>query len=86
MTVGTGIVLAVIPARAGSKGLPGKNLKLLCGRSLVGRAIDAARGGLGESARVVVSTEDPETAAHAAECGAEVPFLRPAGLVSCPGS
>ena len=81
-TSGAGLVLAVIPARAGSKGLLGKNLRLLGGRSLVGRAIDAARGGLETSARVVVSTEDPATASHAVECGAEVPFLRPAELAT----
>lgn len=73
--------LALIPARGGSKGVARKNLRLVGGRSLLARAIDAAR----ESRmvdRVVVSTDDEEIAAEARRCGAEVPFMRPAELAN----
>lgn len=74
-------VLALIPARAGSKGVPGKNLRPIGGRSLVGRAIEAAlRSGVCD--HVVVSTEDDAIAGEARRCGAEVPFRRPAELAS----
>ena len=73
--------LAIIPARGGSKGVPRKNLRLVGGRSLLARAIDAARES-GMIDRVVVSTDDEEIAAEARRCGAEVPFLRPAELAS----
>jgi CMP-N,N'-diacetyllegionaminic acid synthase len=72
-------VLAVIPARSGSKGLPGKNIKELCGKPLIAWSIDAAK----ESKyidKIVVSTESEEIAGIGREYGAEVPFLRPAGL------
>lgn len=74
-------VLAVIPARGGSKGLPGKNILDLAGRPLIGWTIDAA---LGSSYidRVVVSTDSGEIAAVARSCGAEAPFLRPAELAA----
>jgi len=71
----------VIPARGGSKGLPGKNLRRLGRYSLVGQAIASTR----ESARlgrVIVSTDDPAIAAEARRLGAEVPFTRPADLAS----
>lgn len=71
--------LALIPARGGSKGVPRKNLRLVGGRSLLVRAIDAARDSRMVD-RVVVSTDDEEIAAEARRCGAEVPFLRPAQL------
>ena len=64
-------VVAVVPARGGSKGVPGKNLKRIAGRSLVARAVDAA---LAASTidRVLVSTDDPGIAAEARRAGAEV--------------
>ena len=71
----------VIPARGGSKGLPGKNLRTLGAQSLIGHAIASAR----ESrllARVVVSTDSREIAEEARRHGAEVPFLRPAELAT----
>jgi N-acylneuraminate cytidylyltransferase len=74
-------IVAFIFARGGSKGLPGKNLRLLGGVSLLARAIQTAHG-VKEIARVVVSTDDPEIAAAARAEGAEVPFLRPAALAS----
>lgn len=72
-------VLGLIPARAGSKGIPGKNLKVFCGQPLISHAIQAARQSE-RIDRVVVSTDSEEIAAVARTCGAEVPFLRPRDL------
>lgn len=69
-------VLAVIPARGGSKGVPRKNIRPLAGRPLIAWMIDAAKGSRYVT-RVVVSTDDDEIASVAREEGAEVPFLRP---------
>ena len=72
-------VLAVIPARSGSKGLPGKNIKELCGKPLIAWSIDAAK----ESKyidKIVVSTDSEEIADIGRKYGAEVPFMRPAEL------
>jgi YrbI family 3-deoxy-D-manno-octulosonate 8-phosphate phosphatase len=71
-------VVAVVPARGGSKGVPGKNLKRIAGRSLVARAVDAA---LAASTidRVLVSTDDAQIAAEARHAGAEV-VDRPAAI------
>ena len=74
-------VLAIIPARVGSKGIPRKNLHPFLGKPLIYWSILAAQ----ESTlidRILVSTEDPEIAAIASELGAEVPFLRPASLAT----
>ena len=72
-------VLAVISARAGSKGVPGKNLKPLGGKPLIAHMIEAAtRSRL--VTRVVVSTEDSRIADTARTYGADVPFVRPAHL------
>jgi CMP-N-acetylneuraminic acid synthetase len=71
--------LAVITARGGSKGLPGKNIKVLLGKPLIAWTIEKAL----ESKcidRVVVSTDSDEIAAVAENCGAEVPFKRPEKL------
>lgn len=72
-------VLALIPARGGSKGLPRKNIRDLCGKPLIAYSIEAALAARRIS-RVVVSTDDPEIADVARACGAEVPFLRPPSL------
>ncbi len=72
-------VLAIIPARGGSKGLPGKNIRPLCGRPLIDYTISVALAAKNIS-RVIVSTDDEQIAQIAKECGAEVPFLRPAEL------
>lgn len=69
-------MIAIIPARGGSKGLPGKNIKLLAGKPLIAYAIEAALEAK-EVNRVVVSTDDEEIAKVALLYGAEVPFLRP---------
>lgn len=76
--------LCLIPARGGSKGLPGKNLRPVGGISLVGRATLAARefarlAGLAE-VRVFVDTDDETIAEEARRWGASVPFLRPPEL------
>lgn len=76
---GPGPCLAVIPARGGSKRVPGKNIRQLCGRPAIAHTIEAAlESGVFE--RVVVSTDSAEIAAIAREYGAEVPFVREAGL------
>lgn len=72
-------VVAIIPARGGSKGLPGKNIKPLAGRPLISYAIAAAKSSLLID-RVIVTTDNESIAAAAREWGAEVPFLRPADL------
>lgn len=72
-------VLALVPARGGSKGLPRKNILPLGGHPLI--AWSVAAGLQAETvSRVVCSTDDPEIAEVAARYGAEVPFLRPAEL------
>ncbi|MBI5247332.1 MAG: acylneuraminate cytidylyltransferase family protein [Elusimicrobia bacterium] len=73
------IVLGVITARGGSKGLPGKNLLPLGGVPLIGWTIRAARESK-ELTATYVSTDDPAIAEAAKTLGAEVPFLRPAAL------
>lgn len=72
-------VLGLIPARGGSKSLPGKNIRPLSGRSLVQRAWESARQS-GAFDRVILSTDDRRIAAHGREIGVEVPFRRPAEL------
>ena len=73
--------IAVIPARAGSKGLPGKNLKPLAGKPLLAYSIEQAKAS-GVCDVVLVSTEDEEIARVAREYGAEVPFKRPPELAT----
>jgi len=70
-------VLALIPARGGSKGLPRKNIKSLGGYPLIGYSIAAALNAKLVN-RTVVTTDDPEIGDLAREYGAEVPFIRPA--------
>lgn len=72
-------VLAIIPARGGSKGVPRKNIRLLHNRPLLAYTVDAALSAKRLS-RVIVSTDDPEIADIAAQCGADVPFVRPSDL------
>ena len=71
--------LAIIPARAGSKGVPGKNTALVAGKPLIVWTIEAALGS-GCLDRILVSTDGEDIAAVAREAGAETPFLRPAEL------
>lgn len=72
---------ALITARAGSQGLPGKNVADLGGVPLIAWTVRAALGS-GVFGRVVVSTDSAEIAAAARAAGAEVPFLRPADLAT----
>jgi YrbI family 3-deoxy-D-manno-octulosonate 8-phosphate phosphatase len=74
-------VLAIVPARGGSKGIPRKNIRSFAGYPLIAYSIEAARTAAC-SPRVIVSTDDEEIAAVARECGAETPFLRPAEFAS----
>lgn len=74
-------ILCIIPARGGSKRLPGKNIKLLNGIPLIGYAIAAAKGSQHVD-RVIVSTDNESIAKMAREQGAEVPFMRPIELAS----
>lgn len=73
--------IAFIFARGGSKGVPGKNIKLLDGKPLIAHSIDVARSCAGIET-VIVSTDDAAIAAAAREYGAEVPFLRPPELAT----
>jgi N-acylneuraminate cytidylyltransferase len=74
-----GKILAIIPARGGSKGLPGKNIRPFAGLPLIAHSILCAKMCPGIS-RVIVSTDSDEIAGKALEYGAEVPFRRPAEL------
>jgi N-acylneuraminate cytidylyltransferase/CMP-N,N'-diacetyllegionaminic acid synthase len=72
-------VIAIIPARGGSKGLPGKNVRDLFGKPLIAWSIEQARASRYVD-RVLVSTDSQTIADAATKHGAEVPFLRPAAL------
>ena len=72
-------IYAIIPARGGSKGVPGKNIRLLGGHPLVAWSIAAAKL-CPRISRTIVSTDVPTIADIARRYGAEVPFLRPAKL------
>lgn len=72
-------VVALIPARAGSKGVPNKNVRLLGGHSLLAWSIAACLKS-SKIDRVIVSTDSAEYAALATKLGAEAPFLRPEAI------
>ncbi|SHM61119.1 cytidylyltransferase domain-containing protein [Gracilibacillus kekensis] len=72
-------IVALIPARGGSKGIKKKNLVLLNNRPLIAHTIENAKSSSFVD-RVIVSTDDNEIAAAALEYGAEVPFIRPKSL------
>ena len=74
-------ILCIIPARGGSKRLPGKNIKPFLGKPLIAYAIDAAKASKYVD-RVLVSTDDNAIAAVANQFGADVPFNRPVELAS----
>lgn len=74
-------IVAFIFARGGSKGLPGKNIRLLGGKPLIAWSIEQALS-VNRISKVVVSTDSAEIANIALAYGAEVPFLRPAELAS----
>ncbi|XDD51524.1 acylneuraminate cytidylyltransferase family protein [Leptospira sp. WS92.C1] len=74
-------MLAIIPARGGSKGLPGKNIRPLLGKALIGYTVEAAKKAK-EVTKVIISTDDEEIAKVAVSFGAELPFMRPAELAT----
>jgi len=71
--------IAIIPARGGSKRIPGKNIKLFDGKSLIAYSIDAAKAS-GLFDKVIISTDSEDVAEVAKAYGADVPFIRPAEL------
>lgn len=71
-------IYAIIPARGGSKGLPGKNVKPLHGKPLIGWTIEAAKK-IPEISKIIVNTDDPEIAEVSKKFGAEI-FERPKNL------
>ena len=75
------MVLGLVPARGGSKGVPGKNIKLLAGRPLLEYTARAASAS-GVIDRLVLSTDSEEVAAVGRQVGLEVPFVRPAELAA----
>ncbi len=76
MSEAAALVLGLIPARGGSKGIPGKNLRPVGGKALIVHTIEAARAARTLD-RIIVSTDDKEIAEVARGAGAEVPFVRP---------
>jgi len=74
-------VIAIIPARGGSKGIPKKNLRPVAGKPLIAWTIEQARASV-LFRRIEVSTDSEEIAEVARNYGAEVPFLRPAELAT----
>lgn len=72
-------ILAIIPARGGSKGIPRKNIRDFAGYPLIAYSIKAATGS-NLVTRTIVSTDDAEIAEIALSYGAEIPFLRPAAI------
>ena len=74
-------ILAIIPARAGSKRIPHKNIRFLGGKPMIAYIIETAKK-VNALDRVIVSTEDSEIATIAEKYGAEIPFMRPKELAT----
>lgn len=74
-------MLAIIPARGGSKGVPHKNILEVGGKPLIAWTIAQAKAS-GVCHRILVSTDDPEIAGIAKKEGAEVPFMRPSAIAA----
>ena len=72
-------IIALIPARGGSKGIPNKNIKLFCGEPLIKYSIDIANK-CHHISDVIVSTDSSSIADIAKKCGAHVPFIRPSNI------
>lgn len=72
-------ILALIPARAGSKGIPHKNIRPFLGKPLLAHSVEQARRSSSVT-RVIVSTDEPQYAAVARDYGAQTPFIRPAAV------
>jgi CMP-N,N'-diacetyllegionaminic acid synthase len=75
------LVLGLVPARGGSKGVPGKNVRPLAGHTLLEYTARAARES-GALDRIILSTDSPEIAEAGRRAGLEVPFMRPAALAA----
>ena len=75
------LVLGLVPARSGSKGVPGKNVRPLAGHTLLEYTARAARQS-GVLDRLVLSTDSPEIADAGRSAGLDVPFMRPAALAA----
>lgn len=73
-------ILGLIPARGGSKGVPGKNIKPLAGKPLILYSVEAALSS--SLTDIIVSTDDPAIATVARKAGASVPFMRPSVLAT----
>ena len=73
--------LYLIPARGGSKGIPHKNIRPLCGLPLIGYSINVARE-FADDRDICLSTDDPEIAETARKMGLDVPFMRPDSLAT----
>jgi len=74
-------VLGIIPARGGSKGIPRKNIKDLCGKPLLAYTVESALAS-SRLTRTILSTEDEEIAGIGKQLGVDVPFMRPIELAS----
>ena len=74
-------IIAIIPSRGGSKGLPRKNIRLIAGKPLIAWTIEKAKKSKYID-KVVVSTEDEEIAEISKKYGAEVPFIGPKELAT----
>ena len=74
--------LYIIPARGGSKGIPGKNIKHLCGRPLIAYSIDAAKACAEDERHIILSTDDEKIADTARALGLKVDYMRPAELAT----
>ncbi|MEL6407861.1 MAG: acylneuraminate cytidylyltransferase family protein [Chloroflexota bacterium] len=72
-------ILAIIPARGGSKGVPRKNIRPFAGKPLIQWTIEAAQASE-QLTRIIVSTDDLEAADIARNCGVDMPFMRPAAF------
>jgi len=73
--------LYIIPARGGSRGIPGKNIKPLCGKPLIAWSIEVALS-LAPAGRIIVTTDSPAIAAAALRAGIPDPYMRPAELAT----
>lgn len=69
-------MIAIIPARGGSKGVPGKNIRPLCGKPLIVYTIESALKSK-YIEKVIVTTDDEEIAEISKQAGADIPFMRP---------
>lgn len=77
--IGENKILAIIPARGGSKGIPNKNIKLINGKPLIAHTIEEAIRSKYID-KIIVSTDDAEIAKISRQYGAEIPFMRPPHL------